>query len=122
MIQVDVVMQKVFRTGGLLMALLAVSGCAAGGATMLGIGGFLLHCRRCRSGQRGARQLVEVCRKVAYLGAAGWRDSSPPRRRRQGAAHLTGARPAPTMIGQDPLGVATGLRSNPSNLIRITPA
>ena len=36
MIQVDVVMRKVFCTGGLLAALLAVSGCAAGGAKVEG--------------------------------------------------------------------------------------
>jgi outer membrane protein len=35
-IQVDVVMRKVFCTGGLLVALLAVSGCAAGGAKVEG--------------------------------------------------------------------------------------
>ena len=35
-IQVDVVMRKVFCTGGLLIALLAVSGCAAGGAKVEG--------------------------------------------------------------------------------------
>jgi outer membrane protein len=35
-IQVDVVMRKVFCTGALLMALLAVSGCAAGGAKVEG--------------------------------------------------------------------------------------
>ena len=36
MIQVDVVMRKVFGIGGLLIALLAVSGCAAGGAKVEG--------------------------------------------------------------------------------------
>ena len=36
MIQADVVMRKVFSAGGLLMALLAVSGCAAGGAKVEG--------------------------------------------------------------------------------------
>ena len=36
MIQADVVMRKVFCTGGLLMAFLAVSGCAAGGAKVEG--------------------------------------------------------------------------------------
>ncbi|MEY4704860.1 MAG: hypothetical protein RL042_1062 [Nitrospirota bacterium] len=36
MIQVDVVMPKVFRAGVLLIALLAVSGCAAGGAKVAG--------------------------------------------------------------------------------------
>ena len=36
MIQVGVVMRKVFCTGGLLMGLLAVSGCAAGGAKVEG--------------------------------------------------------------------------------------
>ena len=36
MIQVGVVMRKVFCTGGLLMALLPVSGCAAGGAKVEG--------------------------------------------------------------------------------------
>jgi len=35
-IQVDAVIRKVFCTGGLLMALLAVSGCAAGGAKVEG--------------------------------------------------------------------------------------
>jgi outer membrane protein len=36
MIQIDVVMRKVFCIGGLLMALLVVSGCAAGGAKVEG--------------------------------------------------------------------------------------
>ena len=36
MIQVDVVMRKVFCAGGLWMALLAISGCAAGGAKVEG--------------------------------------------------------------------------------------